>query len=775
MLCDCNGLRIPTKWKMTVSGITNGTCSDCTSLNGDYYPERLGTSCSVYEVAIAGSPCGFNIVRITLTYDTYADTILMVIGFGPGYALTISNASQHDLWVETWTPSRTVFSPPGCTFPDTIMLEPMPPAISGLAAATCVAPPVEPTPPVYVGPIGGPNECPPMAVPSALSAAGIMGTASLGAGSGQLMSASQSSFGPQMGYITPPGIPWRTPTPIGPAPPGPPLRTPTPISGPPAGPPSRTPTPICTGSSCGCPPAQSGGNGSGQMIGTFSGPGAINLSTGSVLVQLGAPLAGALDPSLILTYNSRNTTAGEFGRGFTTSYSAKITEIDSTTVQMKTALGDTVYYREKDTNGVYIPPPGGNKLVKNSGDSTWTETLPSGDQIHYDSAGKMDYLVNVASARWTLGYDGGSRLQTIQSPANKTTTIGYDGSNKIQTVRDPSGRTTTLTVDGSSNLTQHTTPELCITELHYTSNKLDAYIDPLGYRTTFGYDANGLPNSMIRPSGDRTTITWSDWSTGKIQEASGAVTTLTFNVARNITAVQNPLGQRATLSWELDQLTSYVDPLGNQTTFSYEWDSGKRAKRISSVQNPLGARQTYTYDSGNKLQAHVDESGARTTLVWNVSGQREGIVNPLGNRTTYSYGTYGLASATLDPLGARHTLGYTSSGQCQAVQNPLGYVTTLAHSAYGQVESMQNPLGQVTTFTRDLMNRVTAEQNSLGQRTSFTYDLNGWPTAVQMPALSRRWCTTPGACGSAVDALGNRTTNTLTPSETSWRSPTAGL
>ena len=63
MLCDCNGLRIPTKWKVTIAGTTNGVgCSACASLDGDYYPERVGTNCTLYEVS-AGGTCNLTLVR----------------------------------------------------------------------------------------------------------------------------------------------------------------------------------------------------------------------------------------------------------------------------------------------------------------------------------------------------------------------------------------------------------------------------------------------------------------------------------------------------------------------------------------------------------------------------------------------------------------------------------------------------------------------------------------------------------------------------------------
>ena len=65
-LCDCNGKRIPVKWKVTASGVTNGTCGSCGSVNGDYYLERVGTSCFGFSVTISSGPCGLSRVDVAI-------------------------------------------------------------------------------------------------------------------------------------------------------------------------------------------------------------------------------------------------------------------------------------------------------------------------------------------------------------------------------------------------------------------------------------------------------------------------------------------------------------------------------------------------------------------------------------------------------------------------------------------------------------------------------------------------------------------------------------
>ena len=118
---------------------------------------------------------------------------------------------------------------------------------------------------------------------------------------------------------------------------------------------------------------------------------------------------------------------------------------------------------------------------------------------------------------------------------------------------------------------------------------MQSYVEPLGFRTTYGYDANSLVNSILEASGGRTTINWSDWTSTVVTAANGGITTYIHNNARNITGVINPLGQRVTLGWYLDQAKSLVDGLGNATTLSFEFGNN-RVRRISGLQLPTAER-----------------------------------------------------------------------------------------------------------------------------------------------------------------------------------------
>jgi hypothetical protein len=97
-----------------------------------------------------------------------------------------------------------------------------------------------------------------------------------------------------------------------------------------------------------------------------------------------------------------------------------------------------------------------------------------------------------------------------------------------------------------------TTPELCVTSLIYDgSNRLSACVEPSGSRTSYAYDDDlDWVKSVQRPDGSITTVAWNDWDSTTITGPKGGISTLLYNVARNVRAFENPLGERVTLAWE---------------------------------------------------------------------------------------------------------------------------------------------------------------------------------------------------------------------------------
>ena len=148
--CDCNGRRIPTKWKVTISGVTNAGCSDCSGIDGDYYPEQVGTSCTDFSVSVTGGACGLHSVEVDVA-DANGMMILTVTFKTTNDAMTYIVTEVRDPLAGTIRVPGFAVLKTDCLWPDEITLTAVGPAISELKSATCLAGPFPPVIPPYAG------------------------------------------------------------------------------------------------------------------------------------------------------------------------------------------------------------------------------------------------------------------------------------------------------------------------------------------------------------------------------------------------------------------------------------------------------------------------------------------------------------------------------------------------------------------------------------------------------------------------------------------------
>src|SRR5262249_40401666 len=147
--------------------------------------------------------------------------------------------------------------------------------------------------------------------------------------------------------------------------------------------------------------------------------------------------------------------------------------------------------------------------------------------------------------------------------------------------------------------------------------------------------------------------TWlSDADTGnaaatRVVDASSQVTTLLFNLDRNISSVIGPLGQSRDYRWQDHRLLGYRDGNGNRTTLLYT-TLPDRTSRLHVLIDALGGRYTLGY-AGGQLRLLIDQVSQRATLVWDDNDNRIGLIDPLGQRTSFLFNESGQNSAVIDP------------------------------------------------------------------------------------------------------------------------------
>ncbi|MDA1012946.1 MAG: hypothetical protein O3A00_00665 [Planctomycetota bacterium] len=147
-----------------------------------------------------------------------------------------------------------------------------------------------------------------------------------------------------------------------------------------------------------------------------------------------------------------------------------------------------------------------------------------------------------------------------------------------------SGNRTSITVDGNSDLIEVLRPAGTRFSFAYDSGHLlTARIDPMSRRTSFSYDALRRVRTVTNPDG--AVYTYSYGAVHTITEPNGAVTSVQFDSDRNISAVENPLGNKTQLTWTDGWITRHEDVNGNQTNLVYT-TLGNRSSRLQTVQRP---------------------------------------------------------------------------------------------------------------------------------------------------------------------------------------------
>ena len=242
------------------------------------------------------------------------------------------------------------------------------------------------------------------------------------------------------------------------------------------------------------------------------------------------------------------------------------------------------------------------KCIWQSSPSGWTEK--DGDRTYkYHADGRLKSITikcGDEEKTWTMNY--GSPLASISDPFGRRLTYTYDASDYLRRIEDVFNRMTTFVVDASGNLVKHITPELCVSELKYDSeDRLIAHVDPDGGRTSYAWDDNDWCSGVTSPDGSRYTYLYRDWQTTRVTDPGGHVTTVTHDLYRNIVAVENPLAQRVSYTFDGLYPVVYQDVNGIRTTVTYS-KPAHYVHKISSVLTPH-ERTTYVYDSNGRTIA----------------------------------------------------------------------------------------------------------------------------------------------------------------------------
>jgi len=139
--CDCKWCPdgAPQQWQVTISGITNHTCTQCASINGVYTLSRaadFGGSCVWGGPAM---PCSFTGFQLTIYQDTVTGNVdikLVAIGAPPTPTWTQSNISSCS--DSSYTLTGGGQGNTTCNWPTSVTVTPIVPAITDTSLNGCL-------------------------------------------------------------------------------------------------------------------------------------------------------------------------------------------------------------------------------------------------------------------------------------------------------------------------------------------------------------------------------------------------------------------------------------------------------------------------------------------------------------------------------------------------------------------------------------------------------------------------------------------------------------
>jgi len=393
-----------------------------------------------------------------------------------------------------------------------------------------------------------------------------------------------------------------------------------------------------------------------------------------------------------------------------------------------------------------------NTLVSSGG--IFTETTPSGRVYRYDSAGRLQRVVDRQGQSAYYSYDANNRLQKINGLPGANALglvpyLSYNASGLFErlvledSAAATNNRTTYFTYDGNRNLLRIIGPQSCITYFEYNNPLyVSAVTDPEGYRWYFGYDGS---NRVERVVDARFRASYFAWDTATpmatVKDRAGKPTYFRYNAWGAPYQVTN-LGSFGDyyLYDQNGNLTHSRNRLSNKWYYQYD----ARRNRISST-DPLLARSYFAYDATDLLRSYTDPLSRVTSLAYDGSRNRTSQSDPLGNTTYFEYESTGLLRQRKDrrkamsyfvydprgnvtyfndDLGQTSYFQYNSANERTATKDPLGRLSYVAYDKRGRVSTTISPIDGWSYFAYDARCNLIQEVDALNRYTYHKYDGN---------------------------------------------------
>ena len=437
-----------------------------------------------------------------------------------------------------------------------------------------------------------------------------------------------------------------------------------------------------------------------------------------------------IDLSFTRTYNSKDTSVGILGRGWTFGFSAKvvINPFDSDSIYVYLPNGQVNMFT-KQVDGTFVPENSRNTLTLENGNYV----LISKDQTKYK-------------------FNSNKYLYQIIDKYSNVINITVNNYGLITTVTDSSGRRYNLTYNSSNRLEKIKDPLNREVKYFYTNDGLLSEVEELNGKSIFyEYDNSGYLINIKEEKDDGNIVlvenlTYSNDSDiyGKrleiIKTSDGKIEAHSFNKEDNVAAIVDQ-NLRSTLKYfdSNGYVIKEVSPNGMETNATYNLVNGQnKYGEILSKTEITGATTSYIRDNNGNILKQTNPDGSYKTYEYNNKNSIVKEIDEVGNITTYNYSASDgvtLLSKGL-PNGATESFEYSTSGIKGLITkktNGKGDITTYQYDNYGNLIQETDSKGNIQKLEYNILGWLTKKTTAEGYVTTYEYDNSGNMTKVTEP------------------------------------------
>ena len=492
----------------------------------------------------------------------------------------------------------------------------------------------------------------------------------------------------------------------------------------------------------------------------------------------GAVSVGGMEMKLKRSYSSGELRGGEFGYGWTWSFSATGGEVDDERETMLDIVGNTVSVRCGGSRDVTLTLPDGRRctyrfsLEEGGGWSfayyaNWT--APSGVKASLQPmvSNKLMVLPGMTpyweatgtECDWEL-YDfpgfvltdaDGTKYKYVREPLGEAALVGDDGGSslvecygdlKLSTICKRNGESWQLNERNILHIKANGDSEEILQMERDEAGRVTKLLQKNGHDILYEYDDMGNLCRVVKKNGEETLFRQYKYENEAfphhlttVMDGRGVcLMEIEYDALGGYCGMRNADGANATAIRDaLDGFELQTDCYGHETLFGFD-DKGQMTLKIEAD----GGRTQFAYDDAGREVRRTDPLGRSVMQVYDSEGNLISRKTAGGGMMQYSYNADGQCTQLVDAAGRVMEAEYDASGHANRVVTPTGIVMKRRFSSDGLLEADLDENGEeLALYEYDKEGRRTAMTDYVGgSRQEFSYNGNGKLTRLEQRSFN---------------------------------------